>query len=53
VFFKFILQGGHNIFVVRKDPEPMRIRFSYKQLSRGEGRGIQFQLRDGDIIVVE
>ena len=41
------------IFVIRRDPEVRRIRFSYKKLQQAEGRGIMFQLRGGDIIVVE
>jgi polysaccharide export outer membrane protein len=41
------------IFVIRKEPELKRIRFSYTKLSQAEGRGILFQLREGDIVVVE
>ncbi len=41
------------IFVVRKGNEQKRIRFSYDELSRGKGRGLEFRLRDGDVIVVE
>jgi polysaccharide export outer membrane protein len=32
---------------------PARIRFSYDSLARGEGRGPQFGLQGGDVIVVE
>ena len=41
------------IYVLRKDPELKRIRFRYSDLARAEGRGIAFQLRDGDVVVVE
>lgn len=41
------------IFVVRKGDEQRRIRFSYDEISRGKGRGLEFRLRDGDVIVVE
>jgi polysaccharide export outer membrane protein len=41
------------VYVIRKDKELKRIRFSYDKLAHAEGRGILFQLRDGDIVVVE
>jgi polysaccharide export outer membrane protein len=41
------------IFVIRKDNSNKRIRFTYDKLSHAEGRGVTFQLRDGDIVVVE
>jgi polysaccharide export outer membrane protein len=34
-------------------PAPMRIRFTYEELSRGEGRSATFTLRPGDVVVVE
>lgn len=40
------------IFVVRKT-DGLRVRFSYDRLERPDGPGAQFQLRDGDTIVVE
>lgn len=41
------------IFVVRSDPRPIRIRFSYESIYRNiEGAG-DFQLQPGDIIEVE
>lgn len=43
----------NSIYVIRKDADALRIRFSYEKLTRGEGRGTQFVLRDGDIVVVE
>lgn len=41
------------IFVVRKYPSAVRIRFSFDSLSQGEPRAVGFQLRDGDVVVVE
>lgn len=41
------------IYVIRRDPELKRIRFAYRRLAQADGRGVLFQLRDGDIIVVE
>ena len=48
------------IFVVRKEPgdageaaPPMRVRFDYDALVGGEEISIDFQLRDGDVIVVQ
>ena len=43
----------NRIFVIRKVPELKRIRFTYDKLSRADGRGILFQLREGDIVVIE
>jgi polysaccharide biosynthesis/export protein len=40
------------IFVVRRAPQPVRIRFSWKELLR-DGDGGRFQLRTGDLVVVE
>ena len=41
------------IYVIRKDPDLKRIRFSYEKLAHASGRGVLFQLRDGDIVVIE
>jgi polysaccharide export outer membrane protein len=41
------------IYVIRKDPNLKRIRFTYDRLAHADGRGVLFQLRDGDIVVVE
>jgi polysaccharide export outer membrane protein len=41
------------IFVVRNDPTPMRIRFSYEDLTRNVGKGYLFRLQAGDVVVVE
>jgi polysaccharide biosynthesis/export protein len=40
------------IFVIRPQP-PARIRFTYTALQNGEAKSIQFQLRQGDAVVVE
>lgn len=45
--------NADKIFVIRKTPELKRIRFTYDHLVHAEGRGVLFQLRDGDIVVVE
>lgn len=42
-----------DIYVVRKYPKPMRIRFRYDDLVGGVEKVVGFQLRDGDIVVVE
>lgn len=41
------------VFVIRKTPELKRIRFTYDKLVHAEGRGVLFQLRDADVVVVE
>ncbi|MCA9711213.1 MAG: polysaccharide export protein [Myxococcales bacterium] len=41
------------IFVVRTYPEPQRVRFRYEDLVGGLDRSINFQLRDGDVVVVQ
>jgi polysaccharide export outer membrane protein len=41
------------IYVVRSAPTPVRIHFTYDQLTRGVGAASQFKLRPGDVIVVE
>lgn len=41
------------IFVVRSQPAPMRIRFTYEALSRGENAAPAFPLHPGDVVVVE
>jgi polysaccharide export outer membrane protein len=42
-----------NIFVIRRQAEPLRVRFRYDALAAGDGAGLAFQLQDGDILVVE
>jgi len=41
------------LFVLRRSPELMRIRFTFEDLSRGKGEAARFRLRSGDTIVVE
>jgi polysaccharide export outer membrane protein len=41
------------IYVVRQHGTPSRIRFSYRMLTRDQGKGLAFQLQDGDVVVVE
>jgi polysaccharide export outer membrane protein len=43
------------IFVVREQPqkEPLRIRFTFQQITRAEGKAGRFVLRNGDVVVVE
>jgi polysaccharide export outer membrane protein len=41
------------IFVIRQQPAPARIRFSYKDLQNGDRKSVSFQLRQGDAVVVE
>lgn len=40
------------IYVVRANP-PMRVRFTYRAITRGEGRAPTFALHAGDVVVVE
>jgi polysaccharide export outer membrane protein len=41
------------IFVVRTSPEPVRIHFTYDELTRQVGAASTFKLRPGDVIIVE
>jgi polysaccharide export outer membrane protein len=41
------------IFVLRRDPKLVRIRFTFEALSRGQGRAAALQLQDRDVVVVE
>jgi polysaccharide export outer membrane protein len=41
------------IYVLRQSPKPTRIRFRYDDLTGGDPESLAFQLRDGDIVVVE
>ncbi len=41
------------IFVLRQNPGPERIRFSYEALLHQVGRAAGFKLRPGDVVVVE
>lgn len=42
-----------DIYVVRKYPALQRIRFRYTDLVGGVERSVNFELRDGDVIVVQ
>jgi polysaccharide export outer membrane protein len=41
------------LYVVRRWPEPIRIRFTYESIARAEGRAAEFRLRQGDVVVAE
>lgn len=41
------------IFVVRTDPRPVRIRFTYRALIRDEDSAGEFRLHPGDLVEVE
>lgn len=41
------------IFVVRGGDRPVRVRFTYDELSSGEPAALKFGLRRGDVVVVE
>jgi polysaccharide export outer membrane protein len=41
------------IFVLRREPQPLRIRFTFDAVSRDEGRAAGFPLLPGDVVVVE
>jgi polysaccharide export outer membrane protein len=41
------------IFVLRRASPLVRIRFSYEALSHGDGPAARFELREGDVVVVE
>ena len=41
------------IFVLRSGVQPARVRFTLQALEHGEGLSARFQLRDGDVVVVE
>lgn len=42
----------NHIYVLRRKPRLLRIRFSYDQLVEGTGRALSFKLRDGDTVIV-
>jgi polysaccharide export outer membrane protein len=41
------------IYVVRAEPTPVRIHFTYDQVTRAVGKAASFRLRNGDVLVVE
>jgi polysaccharide export outer membrane protein len=60
VLAAIVSSGGLNdfadderIFVVRHEPQPARIRFTYDSLLKPAGAASAFHLRSGDLIVVE
>ncbi len=44
---------GDLVFVIRREPHLARIRVRYEDLTGGERVSLGFELRDGDIVVVE
>jgi polysaccharide export outer membrane protein len=50
-----LTEFGHRdrLYVLRRGPKPVRIRFDLTKLYRGEGRAAQFRMRSGDVLVVE
>lgn len=41
------------VYVIRRHPKPIRIRFRYDYLLGGDLPSLEFELRDGDVVVVE
>lgn len=41
------------IFIIRSGPPPVRVRFTYEEISRGAPQSQGFILQDGDLLVVE
>jgi polysaccharide export outer membrane protein len=41
------------IFVVRRTPAPVRIRFSYQALAEARGKAATFRLQPGDVVVAQ
>jgi polysaccharide export outer membrane protein len=41
------------IFVVRSGAQPLRVRFTWEDISRGSSKAAGFVLGDGDLVVVE
>ena len=42
-----------HIFVVRRLPLPLRIRFTFEDITQARGRAATFRLQAGDVVVVE
>jgi len=42
-----------DIYVVRRHPQPLRIRFTYEDVTGARTRNLRFALRRGDVVVVE
>ena len=43
----------NRVYVVRRGPPAMRVRFRYRELASGEVASSRFVLLDGDVVVVE
>ena len=41
------------VYVVRTTPQPLRVRFTYEDVTRGDPRSAAFPLHHGDLVVVE
>jgi polysaccharide export outer membrane protein len=41
------------IFVVRRAPQTLRVRFTYEDITRGDPHSTAFAFRQGDLVVVE
>jgi polysaccharide export outer membrane protein len=41
------------IFVIRRTPQPVRIRFTFKSLTSSSGKAATFRLQSGDVVVAE
>jgi polysaccharide export outer membrane protein len=50
-----LTEFGHRdrLFVLRRGTPPVRIRFDLDRLMRAEGKGAQFRVQSGDVLVVE
>jgi polysaccharide biosynthesis/export protein len=48
-----IFADRDGIYVLRRYPEIVRIRFRYADLTGGQAESCAFRLRDGDVVVVE
>ncbi len=42
-----------HVFLVRQEPAPMRIRFTYRAITQNVGHAGEFALHAGDVLVVE
>ena len=40
------------VYVLRRGPDVLRVRFDYERMTGGLSRGIEFSMQDGDIVVV-
>jgi len=40
------------IYVLRRGPQTLRVRFDYGRLTGGASRGLTFPLQDGDVVVI-